>query len=130
MEASIQNNWIEAVVGGAAKQSSETVQKNEDRRSPLTDLEQLGQKLLPFPREQSHRVSSTSGIEDQTRQSHRSGRKSLHRTLANLTYINIAAESPSVSIGGNFANVCRTSTFGKGATMFWLDDPSEWTWSS
>jgi len=50
--------------------------------------------------------------------------------LAAFTYVNMAVESPSVSISGNFANARRTSNAGKGAAVFWLDDPEEWTWSS
>jgi len=63
-------------------------------------------------------------------QSGRSSCKSLQDALATLTHIWIAVESPSVSISGNLANVCRTSSFGRGAATFWLDEPEEWTWSS
>jgi hypothetical protein len=50
--------------------------------------------------------------------------------LAALMNTNIAVESPWVSISGNLANVRRTSSFGKGAATFWLDDPDEWIRSS
>jgi len=56
--------------------------------------------------------------------------KSLRDALATLTHKGIVVKSPSVSISGNLANVCRTSSFGRGAATFWLDDPEEWTWSS
>jgi len=44
--------------------------------------------------------------------------------------VNDAVELPWVSIGGNLANVCRTSKVGKGAATFLLDDPEEWSRSS
>ena len=64
------------------------------------------------------------------RQNGRSSCKSQKDALGTLTHKGVVVESPSVSISGNFANVWRTSSFGRGAATFWLDDPEEWTWSS
>lgn len=56
-----------------------------------------------------------------------STRKTLMYVLNGSVHINIAVESPRVSISGNLASVCMISSFGTGATLFWLEEPEEWT---